>query len=160
MMYPYTTLKNEIEIVHSNIYPDGTVKVYIEKPIDGGFAHATILLPANECVDVSNFSDDELILIRNFVKQHTADIIKRSREYKRKPTSQNTKTLDEYLSFPYKMEIVPDIDEGGFVVSFPDLPGCISTGTTAEQAIANMADAKREWFTAAMEDGIMISEPS
>lgn len=68
------------------------------------------------------------------------------------------KTLDEYLSFPYKMEIVPDIDEGGFVVSFPDLPGCISSGATMEQAIANAADAKREWFKAAIEDGTMIFE--
>ena len=69
------------------------------------------------------------------------------------------KTIDEYLALPYKMEIVPDPDEGGFVVSYPDLPGCLSSGETVEQAIANAADAKKAWLEAAMEDGIEIPEP-
>ena len=34
--------------------------------------------------------------------------------------------LDEYMKKPYLMEIVEDQDEGGFVVSYPDLPGCIT----------------------------------
>ena len=38
------------------------------------------------------------------------------------------KSIEEYMSLPYKMEIEPDSDEGGFVVSFPELPGCISSG--------------------------------
>ena len=32
------------------------------------------------------------------------------------------KTLNEYMVLPYKMEVVEDKEEGGFVVSFPDLP--------------------------------------
>ena len=32
----------------------------------------------------------------------------------------------------YRMEIVEDKDEGGFVVSYPDLPGCITCGETVE----------------------------
>ena len=40
------------------------------------------------------------------------------------------KTLNEYLALPYRMELVNDPDEGGFVVSFPDLPGCITCGET------------------------------
>jgi len=69
------------------------------------------------------------------------------------------KTIDEYLSLPYKMEIVPDMDEGGYVVSFPDLPGCLSCGGTIDQAIANADDAKKAWLEAAIEEGISISEP-
>ena len=69
------------------------------------------------------------------------------------------KTLDYYLHLPYKMEIVEDKDEGGYVVSFPDLKGCVSAGETLESAIANAADAKREWLLAAMEDGYEIAEP-
>ena len=69
------------------------------------------------------------------------------------------KTIDEYLSLPYRMEIVPDMDEGGFVISYPDLPGCLSSGETVEQAIANAADAKKAWLEAAIEDGITIPEP-
>ena len=69
------------------------------------------------------------------------------------------KTLNEYLALPYKMELIPDPDEGGFVVSFPELPGCVTTGETAEQAIANARDAKVAWLTAALEDHIVIPEP-
>ena len=54
------------------------------------------------------------------------------------------KTLNEYLRLPYRMEIVEDPDEGGFVVSYPDLPGCITWGETVESAVANAQDAKRE----------------
>lgn len=69
------------------------------------------------------------------------------------------KTIDEYLSLPYRMEIIPDTDEGGFVVNYPDLPGCLSSGETVEQAIANAEDAKRAWMEAAIDEGIAISEP-
>ena len=56
------------------------------------------------------------------------------------------KTLNEYLNLPYRMEIVEDRDEGGFVVSFPDLPGCITCGETVEAAVENVKDAKRAWL--------------
>lgn len=69
------------------------------------------------------------------------------------------KTLNEYLELPYRMEIVEDRDEGGFVVSYPDLPGCITCGETVESAVANARDAKRAWLEAALEDGISIREP-
>ena len=54
------------------------------------------------------------------------------------------KTLNEYHALPYRIEIVEDRNEGGFVVSYPDLPGCITCGETAESAVANALDAKRE----------------
>ena len=69
------------------------------------------------------------------------------------------KTLNEYLALPYRMEIMEDRDEGGYVVSFPELPGCITCGETVESAVANAEDAKREWIIAALEDGIVIHEP-
>lgn len=69
------------------------------------------------------------------------------------------KTMNEYLKLPYRMEIVEDQEEGGFVVSYPDLPGCISCGETIADAVANAADAKRAWLEAALEEGIAIHEP-
>lgn len=69
------------------------------------------------------------------------------------------KTIEEYKKLPYKMEIVEDVYEGGYVVSFPELKGCLSCGETIEQAIANAQEAKTEWLTAAFEDGISIPEP-
>ena len=69
------------------------------------------------------------------------------------------KTANEYLELPYRMELIPDTDEGGYVVSFPDLPGCITSGSSLEIAINNAKDAKRAWIEAAFEDGISIPEP-
>ena len=69
------------------------------------------------------------------------------------------RTLNEYLAMPYKMEIVEDSEESGFVVFYPDLPGCITCGETVEAAVANALDAKKAWLQAALEDGIEIHEP-
>ncbi len=70
------------------------------------------------------------------------------------------KTLEEYLKMPYKLEIVPDTAEGGYVASYPELRGCITCGETIEAVCANALDAKREWLKAAIEDGVSIPEPN
>jgi antitoxin HicB len=69
------------------------------------------------------------------------------------------KTIEEYMKLPYRMEVVEDSAEGGFVVSFPDLRGCITCADTAEKAIASASEAKRAWLEAAIEDGYPIPEP-
>lgn len=69
------------------------------------------------------------------------------------------KTIDDYMKKAYRMEIVEDKDEGGFVVTYPDFPGCISCGETIESAVANAIDAKEVWLEAAIEEGIEINEP-
>ncbi|MDR1769773.1 MAG: type II toxin-antitoxin system HicB family antitoxin [Hungatella sp.] len=46
-----------------------------------------------------------------------------------------------------------------YVVSFPDLKGCITCAETIEKAIANAKDAKRAWLETAMEEGCEIPEP-
>ena len=69
------------------------------------------------------------------------------------------RTLNDYMTMNYRMEIVEDKDEGGFVVSFPELPGCITGGESVETAVANALDAKKAWLEAAMEDGVEIHEP-
>lgn len=69
------------------------------------------------------------------------------------------RTLDEYMKLPYRMEIVEDPYEGGYVVSFPELPGCLTCGETIESALKYAEDAKREWFSAMLEDGMQINEP-
>ena len=52
------------------------------------------------------------------------------------------KTLNDDMAMSYCMEVVEDKDEGGFVVSYPDLPGCITCGEIVESAVANALDAK------------------
>ena len=69
------------------------------------------------------------------------------------------KTLNDYMEMSYRMEIIEDKEEGGFVVSYPDLPGCITCGETVESAIINALDAKKAWIEAALEEGVEIHEP-
>ena len=54
------------------------------------------------------------------------------------------------------MEIVEDKEEGGFVVSYPDFPRCITCGETVESAVANALDAKKAWIEATLEESIQI----
>lgn len=68
-------------------------------------------------------------------------------------------TIDDYMKLPYKMEVVEDKDEGGFVVSFPDLRGCLTCADTIEKAISLSEDAKRVWLETAIEDGTEIPLP-
>ena len=70
------------------------------------------------------------------------------------------RTIEEYMRLPYRMEVIPDTAEGGYVVRFPELPGCLTCADTLEEAVRNAADCKKEWLTAAMEDGIDIPEPA
>ena len=55
------------------------------------------------------------------------------------------KIPNDYMEKSYRMEITEDKDEGGFVVFYPDMSGCITCGETVESAVANALDAKNTW---------------
>ena len=67
--------------------------------------------------------------------------------------------LDYYMSLPYKIEIIKDADEEGYVAFIPELKGCITTGITEEDTLGNLNDAKAAWLSSALEDGDPIPEP-
>ena len=69
------------------------------------------------------------------------------------------KTIDYYLSLPYRLEIIPDTEEQGFTAWYPDLPGCLTCAETIDEVISNAYDAKKVWLEAALEDNITINEP-
>lgn len=69
------------------------------------------------------------------------------------------KTLEYYLSLPYRLEIIPDTLEGGYGARYPELPGCITSADSIENVIRSAEDAKRAWLCAALEDNIPIPEP-
>ena len=53
MMYPFLTLDDGTEIVHSETKQDGRVKVYVEKPDEKlCFRNATCWLPGYEWEDI------------------------------------------------------------------------------------------------------------
>ena len=43
----------------------------------------------------------------------------------------------------YTVLLVPDQEEGGYTVTVPALPGCITEGDTLEEALLNAKDAIR-----------------
>ncbi len=74
-MYPFMTLDDKTEIVHSDMQKDGSVRVYIEKPdAKDGFHHATCYLPEYRWDDVYGFSADEMKNYQEFVES-TAHLI-------------------------------------------------------------------------------------
>lgn len=61
MMYPFLTLDDNTEIVHSEMKPNGRVKVYMEKPdAQDGFHYATCYLPDYTWEDIYGFSEKEI----------------------------------------------------------------------------------------------------
>lgn len=68
-------------------------------------------------------------------------------------------TVNDYMRLPYRMNIDEDPDEGGYVVSFPDLPGCLTCVETLDEVSTMAEDAKRCWFEAAIECGCDIPMP-
>lgn len=61
MMYPFLTLDDDTEIVHSEMLPDHRVKVYVEKPDEKDcFHHMTCYLPDYTIKDVYGFSKEDV----------------------------------------------------------------------------------------------------
>jgi predicted RNase H-like HicB family nuclease len=50
-----------------------------------------------------------------------------------------------------KYKVVLHHSEEGICVWVPGLPGCVSQGTTEEEALTNIADAIREYLEVVME---------
>lgn len=71
MMYPFLTLPDDTEIVHSEMKADGRVKVYIETPDEkDGFHHAVCYLPSYEWTEVEGYSEQEMERFRKLVRNN------------------------------------------------------------------------------------------
>ena len=57
-----------------------------------------------------------------------------------------------FEDYPINISPIPEDEGGGYLVSFPDLPGCLADGETLENAIAEARDAFTAWMTAEWED--------
>lgn len=64
------------------------------------------------------------------------------------------------VDYPFQVRPLAEEEGGGYLIEFPDLPGCLSDGATIEEAIANGADALRSWIATAREFGDPIPPPS
>ena len=81
MMYPFLTLDDEAEIVHSEMKPDGQVKVYVEKPDEKDcFHHATCWLPTYRWEEIEGFSPEELARYDEVIRSTAHLILQFSKE--------------------------------------------------------------------------------
>jgi predicted RNase H-like HicB family nuclease len=58
------------------------------------------------------------------------------------------------------VEPLPSEEGGGFIATVPDLPGCMSDGSTPEEAVSNVQDAIVTWIEAARDMGHAVPKPS
>ena len=63
------------------------------------------------------------------------------------------------LQYPFNISILSVEEGGGYLIEFPDLPGCISDGETIDEAIANGKDAMLCWIETAKQHGDEIPQP-
>lgn len=78
MMYPFMTLNDKTEIVHSDAYFQDNkeiVKVYFEKPVYGGFNSAECYLPTYEWKNIEGFSDEDINKFSKLIKQNKSEIL-------------------------------------------------------------------------------------
>ena len=81
MMYPFLTLDDSTEIVHSEMLDDGIVKVYVEKPDEkDGFHNAYCILPGYHWQNVSGFSPSEISRYEEVIRSTAHLILQFSQE--------------------------------------------------------------------------------
>jgi len=60
--------------------------------------------------------------------------------------------------YQYTIILHPDTEEGGYTVTVPALPGCVTQGETLEEAIAMAKDAIRLYIEMLVDEGEPIPE--
>lgn len=62
-------------------------------------------------------------------------------------------------NYPYLIKPLSSAEGGGYLIEYPDLPGCISDGDSEAEAILNGKDAVKEWLAAAKKMKREIPKP-
>ncbi len=73
MMYPYMTLFDETEIVHSQIIEEDNVQkiiVHFERPTEDGFDYARCELPEYKWIQKKGYSDEEIALFEQLLQSN------------------------------------------------------------------------------------------
>jgi predicted RNase H-like HicB family nuclease len=70
------------------------------------------------------------------------------------------KDLTYYLGLNYKIEITENKVDGGYLLSCPELKGCVTCSDTLEQGLKMLEDAKKCWLTTCIDTATPIPEPN
>lgn len=73
-------------------------------------------------------------------------------------TENPRRTIEYYLKLPYTVEL-RETPGAGWFARIVELPGCMSQGDSAEEALAMIREAKELWLEVALEEGKPIPEP-
>ncbi len=65
-----------------------------------------------------------------------------------------------FEAYAHVVEPLTEADGGGYLITFPDLPGCMSDGESIDEAIANGRDAFSAWMSARTHIGKPIPKPT
>jgi predicted RNase H-like HicB family nuclease len=68
------------------------------------------------------------------------------------------KDVDYYMGLNYEV-VIEKTPDGEYFATVPDLPGCMATAETQDEARAAIEEAKYGWFEAALDSGVEIKEP-
>lgn len=79
MMYPYMTFNDDTEVTHSQMLDDGSVKVYIETPVEDGFKNLTCLLPEYQ-YENHGYDEKELNYWKAFIENNAHIIMELAKE--------------------------------------------------------------------------------
>ena len=66
---------------------------------------------------------------------------------------------EKYLIYSFSIRHLTKDEGGGFLIEYPDLPGCMSDGETIEETIKNGLEAVKSWIDVARELGHPIPKP-
>jgi antitoxin HicB len=66
---------------------------------------------------------------------------------------------EEPIDYPVTVRETVRHGEKWYMASHPDLPGCQSDGSTPEEAIADLEDARSQYIESLREDGIEVPAP-
>lgn len=61
----------------------------------------------------------------------------------------------KFEGYPVQVSPLPPDEGGGFLVTIPDLPGCVADGATIDEALAEARDAFAAWAIAERESGAL-----
>jgi antitoxin HicB len=67
--------------------------------------------------------------------------------------------MKKRIEYSFELRPLANEEGGGWLVTYSDLPGCMSDGETSEEAMANGKDALAAWLKAAEESGREIPNP-
>lgn len=65
----------------------------------------------------------------------------------------------KFEDYPIQVAPLPVSDGGGYLVTFPDLLGCIADGGTIDEAISEAKDAFEAWAMAEQQDKGELPKP-